>query len=86
MCIFYGKIGCFPLVKFERARSSVNLPAGTLEMKPIASITRDVIRESIINKVLPAIRAKWPRDDVEKPICIQQDCAPSHIELDDPQF
>ena len=53
-------------------------------MKPIQSITRNVIREFMINKVLPAIRAKWPREDVVNPIYIQQDNAPSHLKLDDP--
>jgi hypothetical protein len=87
VCTFDGKIGCFPLVTFERAkRSSVNRPAGTMEVKPITSIKRDVIREFMIDKVLPAIRAKWPRDDINKPIYIQQDNAPSHIELGDPLF
>jgi len=55
-------------------------------MKPITSITRDVIREFMINQVLPAIRAKWPREDVGNPIFIQQDNAPSHLKLDDPLF
>ena len=59
-CIFNGKIGCFPLVTFEHAkRSSVNRPAGTIEAKPIATITRDVIREFMISSVLTAIRARW---------------------------
>jgi hypothetical protein len=40
----------------------------------------------MINQVLPAIRAKWPREDVGKPIFIQQDNAPSHLKLDDPDF
>ena len=53
-------------------------------MKPITSITRDVIREFMINQVLPAI--KWPREDVGNPIFIQQDNAPSHLKLDDPLF
>jgi hypothetical protein len=45
VCTFDGKIGCFPLVIFERAkRSSVNRPARIMEVKPITSITRDVIR------------------------------------------
>jgi hypothetical protein len=44
---------------------------GDLVMKPITSITRDVIRDFMINQVLPAIRAKWPREDVGKPIFIQ---------------
>ena len=40
----------------------------------------------MINRVLPAIRAKWPREDVHKPIFIQQDNAPSHLKVNDPQF
>ena len=32
------------------------------------------------------IRAKWPREDVNKPIFIQQDNAPSHLKVDDPIF
>jgi len=55
-------------------------------MKPITSITREVIRGFMINQVLPAIRAKWPREDVGRPIFIQQDNAPSHLKLDDPEF
>jgi hypothetical protein len=87
VCTFDGKIGCFPLVTYERAkRSSINRQAGTLEVKPITSVTRGVIREFMIDKVLPAIRAKWPREDVNNPIYIQQDNAPSHLELDDPLF
>jgi hypothetical protein len=87
VCTFNGKIGCFPLVIFERAkRSSVKRPAGTMEVKPITSITRDVIRQFMIEKVLPAIKAKWPRDGANKPIYIQQDNAPSHIDVHDPLF
>jgi hypothetical protein len=60
VCTFDGKIGCFPLVTFERAkRSSVNRPVGTMEVKPITSIMRDVIRQFMIEKVLPAIKANW---------------------------
>jgi hypothetical protein len=40
----------------------------------------------MIEKVLPAIRAKWPRDDVNKPIYIQQDNTPYHIEVHDLLF
>jgi len=84
---FYGKIGCFPLVTYEPAvRRSQNRLRGELVIKPITSITRDVIRDFMLNKVLPAIRAKWPREDVSKPIFIQQDNAPSHLKLDDPEF
>ncbi|XP_066313617.1 uncharacterized protein [Miscanthus floridulus] len=86
-CVFDGKIGCFPLVTFEQAiRGSHNRLRGEQVIKPIQSITREVIRDFMINKVLPAIRAKWPREDVNKPIFIQQDNAPSHLKVDDPQF
>ena len=40
----------------------------------------------MVNKVLPAIRAKWPREDVNKPIFIQQDNAPSHLPVNDLVF
>jgi hypothetical protein len=61
VCTFDGKIGCFPLVTSERAKmSSVNRPTGTMEVKPITPITRDVIRQFMIEKVLPAIKANWP--------------------------
>jgi hypothetical protein len=86
-CIFDGKIGCFPLVTYEQAkRESCNHLRGAQVIKPITSITRDVIRDFMINKVLPAIRAKWLREDVNKPIFIQQDNAPSHLPVNDPLF
>ena len=40
----------------------------------------------MVNNVLPAIRAKWPREDVNKPIFIQQDNGPSYLKLEDPIF
>lgn len=55
-------------------------------IKPITLITRDVIRDFMVNKVLPIFRAKWPREDVGKPIYIRQDNAPFHLKLDDPVF
>ena len=86
-CIFYGKIGCFPLVTYENAvRRSQNRLRGEQVIKPITSITRDVIRDFMVNRVLPAIRAKWPREDVNKPIFIQQNNAPSNLKVDDPFF
>jgi hypothetical protein len=40
----------------------------------------------LIDKVLPAIRAKWPQEDMDKPIYIQQDNAQSHVSLNDKLF
>jgi hypothetical protein len=86
-CIFYGKIGCFPLVTYENAiRRSQSHLRGEEVIKPITSITRDMIRDFMVNGVLPAIRAKWLREDVNKPIFIQQDNAPSHLKGNDPIF
>ena len=84
---FDGKIECFPLVTHEPAkRTSKNRVAGTLEMKPITSVTKEVMRAFIIQKVIPAIRAKWPTENATEPIYIQQDNARPHIEPSDPLF
>lgn len=83
---FNGKIGIFPMVYKEAAkRSSKNRPAGTMETKPIQSITRDVIKKTLIDEVLPAIRAKWPQG-WSGPIFIQQDNAKPHVIPNDPDF
>jgi hypothetical protein len=86
---FYGKIGCFSLVTYEpaiRGNAATGHVRGEMVMKPIQSITRDVIRTFMINQVLSVIRAKWPREDVRNPIYIQQDNAPTHLKVDDPLF
>ncbi|XP_050222041.1 uncharacterized protein LOC126672140 [Mercurialis annua] len=82
-----GKIGVFPFITHEPAkRSSVNRVAGTMETKPITSIIRDVMKLYLIEKVLPAIKKKWPREESHLPIFIQQDNANTHISLDDVDF
>ena len=40
----------------------------------------------MIEKVLPAIKAKWPREDLRNPIFIQQDNARTHIDHNDDEF
>ena len=60
-----GKIGIFPFIETQMAiRSSSNRAAGTLELKAITRVTRDVIREKLIVEMLPAIRSKWPANGV----------------------
>ncbi|GJR57485.1 hypothetical protein Tco_1499647 [Tanacetum coccineum] len=84
--IFSGKIGIFPLTTLEPAkRSSKNRVAGTTETKPILSVTKEVTRSWLIDKVLPAIRAKWPQGHTG-PIFIQQDNAKPHIDVNDDEF
>lgn len=86
-CTFDGKIGCFLFVTFEAAkRSSVNRPTGTIKMEPIDSIKKDVIRDYMIEKILPAICSKWLSEDAHKPIFIQQDNAKPHLSPTDKIF
>jgi hypothetical protein len=40
----------------------------------------------MLEKVLPAIREKWPHEDADKPIYIQQDNAKPHLSPNDRQF
>jgi hypothetical protein len=85
--LFSGKIGVFPFVTHEPAkRSSINRVAGTMETKAITSVKRDVVRSFLIDKVLPAIRDKWPREDLGSTIYIQQDNARTHVNNNDPAF
>ncbi|XP_057809045.1 uncharacterized protein LOC131023517 [Salvia miltiorrhiza] len=84
--LFDGKIGIFPFIqKVPAKRNSKNRPSGTLETKPIQSVTKEVMRDSFINQLLPAIRAKWPAN-ASKIIYIQQDNAKPHIQDTDPEF
>ncbi|XP_044984839.1 uncharacterized protein LOC123452271 isoform X2 [Hordeum vulgare subsp. vulgare] len=70
---FSGKIGVWPFVRVTAAaKRSKNREKGTLETKSII-VTREVMREYIIQKVVPAIQALWPQDDAGQPIFIQQD-------------
>ncbi|XP_057775076.1 uncharacterized protein LOC130994057 [Salvia miltiorrhiza] len=84
--LFDGKIGIFPLTEMVPAkRSSKNRAAGTLEQKPIESITQQVMRECFIKQLVPAIKAKWP-SFASKIIFIQQDNARPHIKNEDIEF
>ncbi|XP_074266633.1 uncharacterized protein LOC141589912 [Silene latifolia] len=84
---FSGKIGVFPLITKEPAiRRSRNRDAGTLVTKSIPSITREVIRSFLIEKVVPAIKATWPIEDMGGTIFIQQDNARTHIDPNDREF
>ncbi|MCH90256.1 transposase [Trifolium medium] len=84
---FDGKIGVFPFITKETAkRTSVNRAAGTLVTKPIISVTREISRKFLIEKVVPAIKEKWPRDEIGYPIFIQQDNARCHVSVKDAEF
>ncbi|XP_057811524.1 uncharacterized protein LOC131025754 [Salvia miltiorrhiza] len=82
--IFDEKFGIFPFTKKVPAqRASKNRPAGTMVTKSIESVTKEVYRECLIQKMLRAIMAKWPTG-ASKVIYIQQDNAKPHITNDDP--
>ncbi|KAK9682246.1 hypothetical protein RND81_10G060800 [Saponaria officinalis] len=84
--VFDGKIGMFPFTKQQPARrGSRNRPRGTLETKPIESITKPVIKKCLIEQVIPAIKSVWP-EGLSKHIYIQQDNAKPHIQNNDPEF
>ncbi|KAK9665958.1 hypothetical protein RND81_14G149200 [Saponaria officinalis] len=83
---FDGKIGIFPFSCIVPAKkTSKNRRKGTLETRPIARITKAVIKTCLIEKILPAIKDKWP-DGRGQTIYIQQDNARPHISPNDPDF
>ncbi|XP_054805391.1 uncharacterized protein LOC129308333 [Prosopis cineraria] len=85
--IFSGKIGLFSFVIKEAARRrSANRSRGTMETKPITSITKEVMKSFLIDKVLPEIKAKWPTSHASETIYVQQDNAPCHIHDSDVDF
>lgn len=58
-CVFDGKIGIFPFTEMVPAkRNSKNRTRGTLELKPIQSITKKVIRECLLTKVWKACKSR----------------------------
>jgi hypothetical protein len=84
VCTFDGKIGIWPFVERKAAqRTSVNRVAGTMETKPVA-VTKEVYRKMLVDKVVPAIKAKWP--GLNRNIVLQQDGASAHIKADDLEF
>ncbi|GAX12673.1 hypothetical protein FisN_13Lu158 [Fistulifera solaris] len=82
--VFDGKIGIWPFVyKKPVKRNSKNRERGTLETKAMTSVTKDVIRQMIIEELLPAIKEKMLCSERHR-IIIQQDNAKPHCDVDDP--
>ena len=79
---FDGKIGIWPFIFQEEAkRASKNRPAGTMETKCIISINRVETTKMLVEKVIPAIKQKWPAGS--KRCIIQQDNAKPHTTGED---
>ena len=78
-CIFDGQIGMWPFVERVEAKSTIkNREKGTIETK-VVPVDKNRYREFMIEKVVPAIKAKWP--DRNQNILIQQDGAVLHLTL-----
>jgi hypothetical protein len=85
-CIFDGKIGMWPFVETRIARrSSPNRPAGTPETKVI-NCDKETYRRFMIEKVVTAIKLRWPDRGLNRTVVIQHDGASCHIEDNDVQF
>lgn len=81
---FDGKIGVWAFIKETPAKKdSKNRLKGTKELKSV-TVTRNVMREYLCEKVIPAIEAQWPEDN--RTIYIQQDNARTHVPPDDSDF
>lgn len=79
-CTFNGKIGIWPFVKQVQAqRSSRNRAKGTFETKPI-TVNKATYKRFVLETVIPAIKAKWPRDNNARiTVRLQHDNAKSHF-------
>ncbi|XP_057248284.1 uncharacterized protein LOC104897330 [Beta vulgaris subsp. vulgaris] len=56
-----GKFGIYPFVEYARAKySTKNRRAGTMLTKAIESVTLPVMRDMIVNTIIPAIMRNWP--------------------------
>ena len=83
---FSGKIGVWAFVKeVPAARRSKKRERGTLETKSVI-VNREVMRQFLIEKVIPAIKSKWAQDAALETIFIQQDNARTHVSPNDPAF
>ena len=82
-----GKLGIWPIGDWKPVkRGSNNRPKGTLVWKN-KTVTKDVYRDRLINKLILAILDKWPRRDrMSRTIYTQQDGAKNHLCEDDEEF
>ena len=81
---FDGKIGIWPIGKWEQAKQSSKKRAKGMPVWKNQCIMWDVYWEYLIQKLLPAIKRRWPTNN--RRIQLQQDGAKSHILEDDEEF
>ena len=81
-----GKIGIWPFARQEPARrASRNRPQGTMEWKSY-NVDRTAYKAMLTEFVIPAIKEKWPTGQRGETILIQQDNAPAHCPVTDPDI
>jgi hypothetical protein len=62
MGMFDVKLGIWPFVYQEEAkRASKNRPRGTMVTKNIESVNKTEYVKALVEKVIPAIKQKWPK-------------------------
>ncbi|ETV66062.1 hypothetical protein H257_17391 [Aphanomyces astaci] len=77
-----GKIGTWAFTSTRQAlRNSRNCKRGDDVVEP-TTVSREVYRDYLVNKVIPAIRSLWPRQR-SSVIWVQQDNARPHVSVDD---
>jgi hypothetical protein len=83
---FSGKLRIWPFVIREPTmRSSARRPTGTMETKE-GRVNKETYRTMLMEKLLLAIRTRWPWAGANERVLVQQDNAPAHISPEDPQF
>ncbi|XP_010692740.2 uncharacterized protein LOC104905803 [Beta vulgaris subsp. vulgaris] len=81
-----GKYGIYHFVHYVRAKKrSCNREVGTIETKPVESVTKEVIRRILIDNVIPSIMQNWLAF-LPMNIQLQRDNARPHISVDDMEF
>ena len=81
---FDGKIGIWPIGKWELAKQSSKKCTKGMPVWKNQCIMQDVYWEYLIQKLLPAIKQRWPTNN--RRIWLQQDGAKSHILEDNEEF
>jgi len=70
----YLKFSLFYLIfsfLLNLANKGYMLSVGVMVTKAMTSVTKEISRQFLINKVLPAIKEKWPAEERGMPIFIQ---------------
>ena len=81
---FDGKIGIWPIGKWEPPKLSSKKRAKGMPVWKNQCITRNVYCEYLIQKLLPAVKERWPTNNGR--IRLQQDGTKSHILEDGMEF